>query len=268
MRLLTNVSLMTDIRNVPSVSKANRLMHSVGLGVMNLHGHLVSQGLEYGSDESILFVDAFMEALNYYSLLASMRLAREKGETFHGFELSDYADGSYFDPYVDKEERELPEPVRRALGTVPVITRQMWQELKEQVMRHGLFNAYRLAVAPTGSISYIRNCTASLAPITERVEIRDYADSRTIYPMPFLSDDNKQLYKEAYEIDPFRMVDLYAAAQKHVDQGLSMTVYVTDQWTTERLARLYIYAWMKGIKTVYYVRQRLQTIEECVACSV
>jgi len=268
MRLLTNVSLMTDIRNVPSVSKANRLMHSVGLGVMNLHGHLVSQGLEYGSDESILFVDAFMEALNYYSLLASMRLAREKGETFHGFELSDYADGSYFDPYVDKEERELPEPVRRALGTVPVITRQMWQELKEQVMRHGLFNAYRLAVAPTGSISYIRNCTASLAPITERVEIRDYADSRTIYPMPFLSDDNKQLYKEAYEIDPFRMVDLYAAAQKHVDQGLSMTLYVTDQWTTERLARLYIYAWMKGIKTVYYVRQRLQTIEECVACSV
>ena len=53
MRLLTNVSLMTDIRNVPSVSKANRLMHSVGLGVMNLHGHLVSQGLEYGSEESI-----------------------------------------------------------------------------------------------------------------------------------------------------------------------------------------------------------------------
>jgi ribonucleoside-diphosphate reductase alpha chain len=268
MRLLTNVSLMTDIRNVPSVRKANRLMHSVGLGVMNLHGHLVSQGLEYGSDESIRFVDAFMEALNYYSLLASMRLAREKGETFHGFELSDYADGSYFDPYVEKEERELPESVRRALGTVPVITREMWRELKAQVMAHGLFNAYRLAIAPTGSISYIRNCTASLAPITERVEVRDYADSRTIYPMPFLNDETMDLYKEAWEIDQFRIVDLYAAAQKHVDQGISMTLYVTDQWTTERLARLYIYAWMKGIKTVYYVRQRLQTIGECVACSV
>jgi len=268
MRLLTHVSLMTDIRNVPSVRKANRLMHSVGLGVMNLHGHLVSQGLEYGSDESIRFVDAFMEALNYYSLLASMRLAREKGETFHGFELSDYADGSYFDPYVEKEERELPESVRRALGTVPVITREMWRELKAQVMAHGLFNAYRLAIAPTGSISYIRNCTASLAPITERVEVRDYADSRTIYPMPFLNDETMDLYKEAWEIDQFRIVDLYAAAQKHVDQGISMTLYVTDQWTTERLARLYIYAWMKGIKTVYYVRQRLQTIGECVACSV
>jgi len=268
MRLLTNVSLMTDIKNVPSVSKANRLMHAVGLGAMNLHGHLVTQGIEYGSEESILFVDAFMEAMNYYSLLASMRLAKERKETFHGFELSDYAGGEYFDPYVEKEERKLPESVLRALGKVPLITRAMWRELKEQVMKHGLFNAYRLAVAPTGSISYIRNCTASLAPITERVEIRDYADSRTIYPMPFLTNENMHLYREAYEIDQFRLIDLYAAAQKHVDQGISMTLYVTDEWTTERLARLYYYAWMKGIKTVYYVRQRLQTIEECVACSV
>jgi len=268
MRLLTNVSLMTDIKNVPSVRKANRLMHSVGLGVMNLHGHLVAQGIEYGSEESILFVDAFMEALNYYSLLASMRMARERGETFSGFELSDYADGSYFEPYINKEDCKRPESVKRALGRVPLITRAMWRDLKKQVMAHGLFNAYRLAVAPTGSISYVRNCTASLAPVTERVEIRDYADSRTIYPMPFLTDENKHLYREAYDIDQYRMIDLYAAAQKHVDQGIAMTLYVTDQWTTEQLARLYIYAWMKGIKTVYYVRQRRKTIEECVACTV
>jgi ribonucleoside-diphosphate reductase alpha chain len=268
MRLLTNVSLMTDIRNVPSVSKANRSMHSVGLGVMNLHGHLVSQGLEYGSEESIAFVDAFMEAVNYYSLLASMRIAQERKETFYGFEHSDYANGAYFDRYAVVEERVVSESVRQALGRVPTITREMWMGLKEQVMENGLFNAYRLAIAPTGSISYIRNSTASIAPCTEKVEIRDYADSRTIYPMPFLNDDNSGLYKEAYDIDPFHMIDLYAAAQRHVDQGISMTLYVTDQWTTEQLARLYIYAWMKGIKTVYYVRQRLQTIEECVSCSV
>ena len=66
------------------------------------------------------------------------------------------------------------------------------------------------------------------------MEIRDYADSRTIYPMPFLNDENMHLYKEAYEIDQYRMIDLYAAAQQHVDQGISMTLYVTDQWTTEQ----------------------------------
>lgn len=268
MRLLTNVSLMTDIKNVPSVSKANRCMHAVGLGVMNLHGHLVSQGLEYGSEESVAFIDAFMEAVNYYSLLSSMRIAKEKKETFLGFELSDYANGNYFDQYVSKKDPILPESVLHALGHVPLITKEMWLSLKEQVMAYGLFNAYRLAIAPTGSISYIRNSTASIAPCTEKVEIRDYADSRTIYPMPFLNNDNISLYKEAYEIDQFRMIDLYAAAQEHVDQGISMTLYVTDQWTTEQLARLYIYAWMKGIKTVYYVRQRLQTIEECVSCSI
>jgi ribonucleoside-diphosphate reductase alpha chain len=268
MRLLSNVSLMTDIKNVPSVSKANRRMHSVGLGVMNLHGHLISQGLAYGSKDSALFIDAFMEALNYYSLIASTQIAQERKETFYGFERSDYANGSYFDTYIGKSEEELPDAVSKALGNVPLITSEMWAELKEQVMEHGLFNAYRLAIAPTGSISYIRNSTASIAPCTEKVEIRDYADSRTIYPMPFLTNDNIALYKEAYEIDQFRMVDLYAAAQRHIDQGVSMTLYVTDQWTTEQLARLYIYAWMKGIKTVYYVRQRLQTIEECVSCSI
>lgn len=126
----------------------------------------------------------------------------------------------------------------------------------------------RLAVAPTGSISYIRSCTASIQPITERVEIRDYADSRTIYPMPFLNNDNMHLYEEAYNIDPYKIIDLYATAQKHVDQGISMTLYVTNSWTTENLAKIYIYAWMRGIKSVYYVRQRLQSLEECVSCSI
>lgn len=268
MQLLTNVSLMTNITNVPSVAKANKLMHSVGLGVMNLHGHLVQSNILYGSSESIEFVDYFMEAMNFYSLQASMQIAKEKGETFYRYEDSEYANGHYFDSYVTKEDKEPSPTVKEALGNVPVITAAMWQKLKEQVMEHGVFNAYRLAVAPTGSISYIRSSTASLAPCTERVEIRDYADSRTIYPMPFLNNDNRHLYVEAYEVDPYRLIDLYVAAQKHVDQGISMTLYVTDRWTTEQLAKVYIYAWMKGIKTIYYVRQRLQTLEECVSCSI
>jgi ribonucleoside-diphosphate reductase alpha chain len=268
MRLLTNVSQMTDIKNVPSVAKANKLMHSVGLGVMNLHGHLVTQGILYGSKESIDFIDCFMEAMNYYSLKTSMEIAKEHGESFYRFEESDYASGIYFDQYVNKEEQELSPVVLKALGNIPLITQKMWQTLKEDIMQYGLFHSYRIAVAPTGSISYIRSCTASIAPCTERVEIRDYADSRTIYPMPHLTNDNAHLYVEAYDVNPYDLIDLYAAAQKHVDQGISMTLYVTDNWTTEQLAKIYIYAWMKGIKSIYYVRQRLQTLEECVACQI
>jgi len=268
MRLLTNVSQMTYIKNVPSVAKANKLMHSVGLGVMNLHGHLVTQGITYGSKESIALIDAFMEALNYYSLKSSMEIAKERGETFYGFEESEYANGNYFYTYIHKEEREFQPEVIRALGNVPIITAAMWKVLAEDVKKHGLFHSYRMAVAPTGSISYIRSCTASIAPCTERVEVRDYADSRTIYPMPNLTNDNAHLYVEAYDVNAYDLIDLYAAAQKHVDQGISMTLYVTDAWTTEQLAKVYIYAWMRGIKSVYYVRQRLQTLEECVACQI
>ena len=110
MRLLTNVSQMTDIKNVPSVAKANQLMHSVGLGAMNLHGHLVTQGIMYGSKESIDFIDCFMEAMNYYSLKASMEIAKEQRKTFDGFKKSEYANGNYFNQYVSKEDN-LPSDV-------------------------------------------------------------------------------------------------------------------------------------------------------------
>ncbi|QCR34106.1 class 1b ribonucleoside-diphosphate reductase subunit alpha [Lysinibacillus sp. SGAir0095] len=268
MRLLTNVSQMTYIKNVPSVAKANKLMHSVGLGVMNLHGHLVTQGIMYGSKESVEFIDGFMEALNYYSLRSSMEIAKERGETFYQFEESEYANGNYFEPYINKVEEPFHSETIRALGNVPIITAAMWKELAEDVKKYGLFHSYRMAIAPTGSISYIRSCTASISPCTERVEVRDYADSRTIYPMPYLTNDNAHLYVEAYDVNAYDLIDLYAAAQKHVDQGISMTLYVTDAWTTEQLAKIYIYAWMRGIKSVYYVRQRLQTLEECVACQI
>ncbi len=268
MHLLTNVSQMTHIKNVPSVAKANQLMHSVGLGCMNLHGHLVTEGIMYGSKDSIHFMDRFMEAMNYYSLKSSMEMVKEKAETFYRFEDSDYASGIYFDQYVNKTEEELSPAVLKALGNIPIITSKMWELLKQDVMQYGLFHSYRLAIAPTGSISYIRSCTASISPCTERVEVRDYADSRTIYPMPHLTNENSHLYVEAYDVDPYDLIDLYAASQKHVDQGISMTLYVTDNWTTEQLAKVYIYAWVKGIKSVYYVRQRLQSLEECVACQI
>ena len=168
MRLLTNVSLMTNIKNVPSVAKANKLMHSVGLGVMNLHGHLVSEGIYYGSEASIEFIDYFMEAVNYYSLKTSMDIAKERQETFYGFEKSDYADGSYFEAYINKEDIEPSKVVKKALGNVSIITSVMWKKLKEDVQKHGIYSAYRLATAPTGSISYIRSCTASIPPYRTR----------------------------------------------------------------------------------------------------
>jgi ribonucleoside-diphosphate reductase alpha chain len=266
--LLTSVADMTNISNVPSVSKGNKEMHSVGLGVMNLHGHLMANNIQYGEEESLNFVDVYFAAMNYYSLKASNKIAKERGITFKGFERSDYATGEYFDWYLNNPVEIKFEKVQKALGNIQPITIEQWVELKEEVMKYGLYHSYRLCVAPTGSISYVRSATASISPITERVEVRDYGDSRTIYPMPFLTDENHEDYKEAYEMDMYKMIDLYATAQKHVDQALSMTLYITDEWDTEMLTRLYYYAWLKGIKSTYYVRQRMRTLEECVSCSI
>lgn len=147
-RLLTNVSKMTHIKNVPSVAKANELMHSIGLGVMNLHGHLVTEGIHYGSKESIAFIDAFMEAVNFFSIKSSMEIAKETGRTFHRFAESDYANGEYFNQYTQKEMSALAPTVKKALGNVPLITKEMWMELQKDVEQYGLFHAYRIAIAP------------------------------------------------------------------------------------------------------------------------
>lgn len=268
MRMLTVVSDITNIKNVPAVARANKEMHSVGLGIMNLHGHFVSQGIMYGSDEANEFIDAFFTALNYFSIKASVELAKERKKTFYRFEDSEYASGDFFEPYFRKELVVNSEKAKLALGNVPIITIDDWKLLAEETKQYGMYHSYRLAIAPTGSISYIRSSSASMSPITEKVEVRDYADSRTIYPMPFLNDDNQELYVEAYDMDMYKMVDSYAIAQKHIDQAISMTLYIKDNWNTEELAKLYIYAWLKGIKSVYYVRQRMQTIEECASCQV
>lgn len=147
--LLTSVSDQTGIVNVPSIAKANKLMHSIGLGVMNLHGHLASQGILYGSKDSEVFTDLFMEALNYFSLKTSCSIAKERGETFYRFEDSDYASGAYFDNYRENDkDYSINQIVLDALGNVPIITAKMWQELEKDVKQYGLYHAYRLAIAP------------------------------------------------------------------------------------------------------------------------
>lgn len=274
--MLVYVSEYSNIK-VSSIKKGNDSFHSIGLGVMNMHGHLMDNNIRYGSDNAIEFTDVFFASMNYYSIKASMELARDKKEVFLGFKESMYGTGEYFSQYLEEEFTTENPIVIKALGNIPQVTQEMWKQLKEDVEQHGMFSAYRIAIPPTGTISYVRSATASMAPITQRVETRDYGDAKTIYPMPFLTQENSNEYIEAYDMSMYEMIDMYATAQRHVDQGISMTLYITDQWTTEELAKIYIYAWKKAIKSVYYVRQRITTIDdivmetsinECESCSV
>lgn len=268
MDALTEVSDRSNVRIVPSVAKANRELHSVGLGAMNLHGFLAKNKIAYESKEARDFVRAFFMMLNYYSIERSMLIAKERQETFLGFEHSEYANGNYFERYLTKDYSPVTDKVKELFEGQEIPTMQDWKRLKEQVAEHGLYNAYRLAIAPTGSISYLQSSTASIAPITQRIEEREYGDSKTIYPMPFLSDENYFYYKEAYDMDMFNLIDLVADVQEHIDQAISTILYVKDDLTTRDLAKYYIYAQKKGLKTLYYTRTRKKTIDECVSCVV
>ena len=269
MRMLDAVARMTNISIVPSVAKANKEMRSVGLGAMNLHGFLAKNKIPYESKEALEFVDVFFAAVNYYSILESMKIAKETGFVFKGFKGSDYETGEYFEMYLKEDFLPKSEKIKKLFEGIKLPTKEDWKQLKDEVKQHGLANAYRLAIAPTGSISYVQSSTASIAPITEKIEHRTYGDSDTYYPMPYMNESNYYFYKEAYDMDMFKMIDLYATVQKHIDQGISCTLYVKDTITTRELSMYYIYAWKKGLKTLYYTRTKMtNNASECVNCVV
>ncbi|MBT0993832.1 class 1b ribonucleoside-diphosphate reductase subunit alpha [Cellulomonas sp. DKR-3] len=273
-RALTAVSDQTDIESVPSVKRANRGGHAIGLGQMNLHGYLARERIFYGSDEGLDFTNIYFYTVAYHAIRASNLLAQERKQAFYGFEKSKYATGEYFEKYTEKEWAPRTERVRQlfAEAGIHIPTQDDWRALAALVQEHGLYNQNLQAVPPTGSISYINHSTSSIHPIASKIEIRKEGKiGRVYYPAPFMTNDNLEYYQDAYEIGYEKIIDTYAEATQHVDQGLSLTLFFKDTATTRDLNKAQIYAWRKGIKTIYYIRLRQLAlegteVENCVSC--
>ncbi|MCU1445496.1 class 1b ribonucleoside-diphosphate reductase subunit alpha [Cryobacterium sp.] len=290
-RSLSAVSDMSNITSVPSIARGNDQSHiasvlsietgndkshAIGLGQMNLHGYLARERIYYGSEDGIDFTNIYFYTVLFHALRASNKIAIERGTTFEGFENSTYASGAFFDKYTDQVW--APRTVRGAElfanSNVEIPTQADWAELKASIMAHGIYNQNLQAVPPTGSISYINNSTASIHPIASKIEIRKEGKlGRVYYPAPFMTNDNTEFYQDAYEIGYEKVIDTYAAATQHVDQGLSLTLFFKDTATTRDINRAQIYAWKKGIKTIYYIRLRQMAlegteVEGCVSCAL
>ena len=273
-RALTAVSDQTSIESVPSVREGNNASHAIGLGQMNLHGYLAREHVYYGSEEGLDFTNMYFYTVAFHAIAESNKIAIERGATFLDFENSKYASGEFFDKYTDQEWKPATPRVAELFekAGIHIPTQDDWRELKASVMEHGIYNAYLQAVPPTGSISYINNSTSSIHPIVSKVEIRKEGKiGRTYYPAAYMTNDNLEYYQDAYEIGPEKIIDTYAAATQHVDQGLSLTLFFPDTVTTRDLNRAQIYAWKKGIKTLYYIRLRQMAlegteVEGCVSC--
>ena len=273
-RGLSAVSDMSHIGSVPSIEKGNDASHAIGLGQMNLHGYLARERVYYGSEEGIDFTNIYFYTVLFHALRASNTIAIERKQTFAGFRDSKYADGSFFDKYTDRAW--VPATARVAElfenSGIRIPTRADWEQLKASVQEHGIYNQNLQAVPPTGSISYINNSTSSIHPVASKIEIRKEGKiGRVYYPAPYLTNDNLDYYQDAYEIGPEKIIDTYAAATQHVDQGLSLTLFFKDTVTTRDINKAQIYAWRKGIKTIYYIRLRQLALEGtevdgCVSC--
>ena len=288
-RALTFVTDHSSIDAVPTVKNGNQKAHTIGLGAMGLHTFFALNQMEYGSPESIEVTDLYFRLLNFYTLKASHKIAKERGVTFDGFEKSTYASGTYFDAYTESDVEIKSEKVKEIFANLPIPTAEDWKQLKADVMEDGLYHQNRLAIAPTGSISYVNETSASLHPITRLIEERqEKKTGKTYYPAPFLSNETLPYYKSAYDIDMRKVIDVYAAAQKHIDQGMSLTLFMrselpeglyewkngrTRKMTTRDLNILRNYAWNKGIKSIYYVRTFTENNDEigsngCESCSI
>jgi ribonucleoside-diphosphate reductase alpha chain len=274
-RVLSRVATISDVATAPSIGHGNSLSRAVGLGAMNLHGYLASEGLEYGSDEALEFVDVYFSTVLYHAIRTSMELAKETGQKFDGFENSKYASGDFFKPYFLVGAHEpKSEKVSQMFEGHTLPDGDSWLRLAVDVSKYGMHNQNLQAVAPTGSISYVNNSTASLLPVTAKVETRKEGTMGQVYwPAPHMTNENVELYKDGYEIGWKAIVDTYAAAQRHVDQGMSLTLFFNQNATTREINKAQMYAWSKGIKTLYYARIKMNVMNgledmECVSCSI
>lgn len=277
MRALTFVANNSRIEHLPTVHKANKNNRAVGLGVMSFHSMCAKNKIRYGSEESLDLLNVYCMMMDYYSLDESMKIAVERNDKFYGFDQTDYKakDGKEFGEYFYKNNRitknvePITPKVKKIFKGIYIPTKEDWQRLAREVDKNGLYNSYRLSIAPTQSISYITNCSSALTPVVDVVEKRKYGNSETYYPMPYLSPETMWFYSPtAFDIPQEHIINVAAVAQKWIDQGVSTILFVNSEIETNKLARLYAYAHDRGLKSLYYTRNKLISIAECTSCAV
>lgn len=231
---------------VPYAEVTNQQYRSIGLGTSGYHHMLVKAGIRFESEEHLTYVDKVYENINYYTIQASKNLAKEKASYQH-FKDSEWETGAYFD--------------KRGY------TGAKWDALRMEVKQFGLRNAYLMAIAPTSSTSIIAGTTAAVDPIMNKYFLEEKKGSMIARVAPSLDSKTFWLYKQAHQIDQRWLVDAAGIRQRHIDQSQSVNLYVTNEYKMSELLHLYIRAWEKGVKTLYYVRSKALEVEECEACA-
>lgn len=246
MRMLDNVIDMNEI-SVGQAKKTNEKYRAVGLGTFGWHHLLALKRILWESDEAMLYADKLYEEIAFYTIKASMQLAKEKG-AYSCFEGSEWQTGEYFH--------------RKGY------TSEKWTGLQLEIKRFGVRNGWMMAVAPNSSTAKIGGSTDGIDPIYAL----EYAEEKKNFKFKVTAPDlNHQTYyyyqKVRHQLNQVWSIRQNAARQRHIDQAISFNLYVRHDIKAKELLQLHLEAWRNKLKSTYYVRSTSQMeIEECEAC--
>ena len=277
MRMLDNV-IDYNYYSVPQARTSNLRHRPVGLGIMGFQDSLYKQHISYASEAAIEFADESMEAVSYYAIQASTQLAEERG-SYSSYQGSLWSQGVLPIDSVAKLRKSRGEYLQQDDSA-----RMNWDSLRERVMSVGMRNSNTMAIAPTATISNICGVSQSIEPIYQNLFVKSNLSGEFTVVNPYLVDDLKQIglwddvmvndlkyydgsvqsidrvpeelkaiYSTAFEIDSRWLVEAGSRRQKWIDQGQSLNLYMAEP-SGKKLDNLYKLAWVRGLKTTYYLR--------------
>ena len=278
MRMLDNV-IDYNYYSVAKARRSNLLHRPVGLGLMGFQDALYQLRVPYASEEAVEFADRSMEAVSYFAISASTDLAQERG-TYPSFQGSLWSQGIL---PIDSIEKVRQTRGDKRFYQVNADTTLDWDDLREKV-RLGIRNSNTMAIAPTATISNITGVTQSIEPTYQNLFVKSNLSGEFtvvnlylvrdlkklglwddvmindlkhynggIQDIARIPDEIKQLYTTAFELDPRWLVEAASRRQKWIDQAQSLNLYMATP-SGRDLDNLYKLAWVRGLKTTYYLR--------------
>ena len=285
-RMLDNV-ININYYAVQAAENSNKKHRPIGLGIMGFHDTLYMLKMPYSSDEAIEFADRSMETVSYFAIKASSNLAKERG-SYSSYEGSLWSKGIL---PIDSVSH-LREDRGEEYTAIDRSTTLDWDSLRELVLEQGMRNSNVMAIAPTATIANITGVSQSIEPTYQNLYVKSnlsgeftvtnlhlvnalkelglwdsvmindlkYYDG-SLKEIPRVPDDIKTIYATAFEVEPRWLIEAASRRQKWIDQSQSLNLYI-DEPNGKKLDVMYRMAWLKGLKTTYYLRSRGATTIE------
>lgn len=285
-RMLDNV-IDINYYAVPQAENSNFKHRPIGLGIMGFQDALYIKKTPYASEEAVSFADESMEMVSYYAIKSSSDLASERG-AYTSYEGSLWSKGILPLDSIELLKKERGENYLE----VDTASKLDWEGLRKTVKKQGMRNSNVMAIAPTATIANITGLTQSIEPtysnlfvksnlsgeftiinmhLVEALKEIDMWDEVMVYDLKNLNgsleginrvpDDLKRLFATSFEVEPKWLIEAASRRQKWIDQSQSLNLYVSEP-NGKKLDVMYKMAWLRGLKTTYYLRSRSATTSE------